>query len=66
MKNKSFNTECVYHKAQFSWDSLDVALNRIGARKFGAPIPVVCHSGSRPCRVSGGGFPTRKLSDVCR
>jgi len=44
--------------------SLDVTFIRTGARKFGAPIPVVCHSGSRLCRVSVGGFPIGKLTIV--
>ena len=64
MKRKCLNTGCVHHRAQFSWDSLYVALNTTEVRKFGAPIPVVCHSGSRPCRVSGGGFPIGKLTFV--
>ena len=64
MKKKCLNTGCLHHRAQLTWDSLDVALNMTEVRKFGAPIPVVCHSGSRRCRVSGGGFPIGKLTFV--
>jgi len=51
--------------ARFSWVSLDVTLTRTEARKFGAPIPVMFHSGAIPHRVSGGRFPLGELSDAC-
>ena len=61
MKDTCLNTGFVYHRARISWVSLDVTLNRTGARKIGAIIPVVIHSGSRRRRVSGGRFPIGNL-----
>ena len=61
MKDICLNTGFVYHRDRFIWVSLDVTLSMKGARKFGAPIPVVCHSDSRPRRISGGRFPLGNL-----
>ena len=65
MNDICLNTGFVYRRARFSWVSLDVTLNRTGARKIGAIIRVVIHSGSRARRVSGGRFRIGNLSDAC-
>ena len=65
MNNMCLNKGFVYHRAWFRWVSLDDTLNMTGAQKIGTQNPVVCHSCSRPCRVSGGRFPISKLSYAC-
>ena len=70
MNDICLNMVFMYHRVRFSRVSLDVTLNmrgdrKIGARNIGAPIPVVCHSGSRPRREPCGRFPIDRLSDAC-